>query len=91
MNKKYDELVNCYCGSLFVEHCTAENSVEHIHEFEKSVKLDPSMLLYLRVDGDIVNKSFENRLVNKLCDRYINMRNVGGCGQHEVHKPFITH
>ena len=69
--------MNRYCGSLFVEHCTAENFVEHIHEFEKSVKLDPSMLLYLRVDGDIVNKSFENRLVNKLRDRYINMRNVG--------------
>ena len=78
-------------GSLFVGYFTAENFVEHIHEFEKSVKRDPSMLLYLRVDGDIVNKSFQNRLVNKLRDRYINMRNVGGCGQHEVHKPFITH
>ena len=42
-------------GSLFVGYFTAENFVEHIHEFEKSVKLDPSMLLYLRVDGDIVN------------------------------------
>ena len=32
----YDELVNCYCGRLFVGHCTADSFVEHIHESEKS-------------------------------------------------------
>ena len=81
----YDELVNCYCGSLFVGHCTADSFVEHIHESEKSVKLDPSVLLHLGVDGCILNKSFENKLVNKLRDRYPHMLNIGSCGLHEVH------
>ena len=80
--------MNRYCGSLFVEHCTAENFVEHIHEFEKSVKLNPSMLLYLGVDGCIVNKSSENKLLNDLLDRYIHMLNVGSFCLHQVHNVF---
>ena len=58
-SKKYDEVVNCYCGGLSVRHCTAKNLVEHFHECEKSMYLDPSYLLHLGMDGPSVKKSFE--------------------------------
>ena len=58
-SKNYDEVVNCYFGSLFVRHCTAKNLVEHFHECEKSMYLDPSYLLHLGMDGPSVKKSFE--------------------------------
>ena len=32
---KYDEVINCYCGSLFVGHCTHEQLIEHYYEFTK--------------------------------------------------------
>ena len=44
------EVVNCYCESLFVGHCTAENLVEHFYKFEKSMNLDPSYFLHLGMD-----------------------------------------
>ena len=64
-SKKYDEVVNCYCGSLFVGHCTAENLVDYFHEFERSMNLEPSYLLHLGMDGPSMNKSFENKLLSR--------------------------
>ena len=52
-----------YCGRLFVGHSTAENLVEHFHDFQKSMNLDPAYLLYLGIDGPSVNKSFEDKLL----------------------------
>ena len=49
-SEKYVEVVNCYCESLFVGHCTAENLVEHFYKFEKSMNLDPSYFLHLGMD-----------------------------------------
>ena len=86
--KKYGELVNSYYESLFVGHCTAENLVEHILEFEKSVKLNTSFLLHLGTDGLSVNKSFENRLVNELRDQDIHILNLGSCCLRKVQNAF---
>ena len=43
---KYDEVINCYCGSLFVGHCTQEQLIEH-YEFTKNLKLDSSFYCIL--------------------------------------------
>ena len=76
-SNKYDEIVNCYCGSLFVGHCTAENLVEHFHEFEKFLNLDPSYLIHLvDMNGLSVNKSFEEELVTELRDQDMQILNI---------------
>ena len=87
-SKKYDEVVNCYCGSLFVGHCTAQNLVEHCHEFEKSMNLDPSYLLHLGMDVLSVKKSFEDKLLTELRDKDIQILNIGSCCLHNVHNAF---
>ena len=55
---KYDEVIDCYCGSLFVGHCTHEQLIEHYFEFTKNLKLDSSILLHLGMDGPSVNNAF---------------------------------
>ena len=81
MIKKYDEVINCYCGSLLVGH---------FHEFGKSMNLDPSYLLHLGMDGPSVNKSFEDKLLTELCDQDIQILNIGSCCQHKVHNAFCN-
>ena len=71
-----------------VRHCTAENLVEHFHEFEKSMNLDPSYLLHLGMDGPSVNKSFEDKLLTELRDQDIQILNIGSCCLHKVHNAF---
>ena len=87
-SKKYDEVVNCYCGSLFVGHCTPENLVEHFHEFEKSMNLAPSYLLHLGIDGLSVNKSFDDKLLTELRDQDTQKLNIGSCCLSKVHNAF---
>ena len=87
-SKKYDEVVNCYCGGLFVGHGTAEILLENFHEFEKSMNLDPSFLLHLSIDGPSVNKSFEDKLLTGLHDQDIQILNIGSCCLHKVHNAF---
>ena len=68
---KYDEVINCYCRSLFVGHCTHEQLMEHYYEFTKYLKLDSSFLLHLGIDGRGVNNPFQQKLLMSRMERKI--------------------
>ena len=83
---KYDEVINCYCGSLFVGHCTHVQLTEHYHEFAKNFKIDSSFLLHLGMDGPSVNNAFQQKIFHELQEKegtsFLNMRT---CCLHKVH------
>ena len=56
------KIVTCYCGSLFVGHCTAEHLLDHFFHFMKNLNLDSDFLISISMDGPNVNKSFEKKL-----------------------------
>ena len=72
-----DEIVNSYCGSLFIGHCTSENLLDHYIIY---------FLLYLVRDGSTVNLSFEEKLIDNLKGETGNhILKLGSCSLHAVH------
>ena len=61
-SKNYDCIVNSYCGSLFVGHCTNEDLIEHFEHFGEDMKWNSSRLLQLGMDGPKVNLAFQRKL-----------------------------
>ena len=57
-SKSYNQIVDAYCGSLFLGHYTSDNLVEHYKHFAKELNLD----LLIGMDGPNVNLSFEKKL-----------------------------
>ena len=68
---KFDEIINCYCGSLFTGHCMHEQLIEHYYEFTKNLKLDSSFLLHLGMDRPSVNNAFQQKLFDENMKRKI--------------------
>ena len=68
---KFDEVINCYCGSLFIGHCMHEQLIEHYYEFTKNLKLDSSFLLHLGMDRPSVNNAFQQKLFDENMKRKI--------------------
>ena len=58
-----NEIINAYCGSLFIGHCTSEQLVDHYNEFSSSLD---SNFMHIGMDGPNVNLSFEEKLGTKL-------------------------
>ena len=61
-SRNYDEIINTYCGSLFVGHCASDNLVDHVNIFLHDLDLDYNYLVQVGMDGPNVNLSFENKL-----------------------------
>ena len=59
----FGAVIIAYCGSLFVDHCPSEKFVQHFYEFVRKVGLYINFMLYLRMDGPIVNKMFQRLLL----------------------------
>ena len=53
-----NEIVNAYCGSIFIGHCSSEDLAMHYCEFESSLSLNSDHLLHLRMDGPNMNEKF---------------------------------
>ena len=62
------QIVNVYCGSLFVGHCTHSQLVDHFREFQDDLGLNADYLLHLGMDGPHVNKKFASTLAAELAD-----------------------
>ena len=88
---KYDEIINCYCGGLFVGHCTHEQLIKHYYEFTKNLKLDSFFLLHLGMDGPSVNNAFQEKLFDELhVKEGTSFLNLGTCCLHKVHNAYQT-
>ena len=60
--KRSDSIVHSYCGSLFVEHCTAFDLVEYCEEFLKQLDIDSNFVLHFGMNKPNVNLPFEEKL-----------------------------
>lgn len=86
---KFQKIVNHYCGSLFLGHCTAENLKDHFYEFGEMLKWDVNLLMHLGMDGPNVNLLFQKKLEADLSEKYNKtFLNVGTCSIHPVHTAF---
>ena len=85
----HNEIINAYCGSLFVGHCNSDQLVEHFNEFVENLSLDCKFLLHIGMDGPNVNLSFEQKLMLQLEELYgTSMLKLGSCSLHPVHTAF---
>ena len=65
----YDELVNIYAGSLFMDHCTAVDLVTHFYGIVQPLGIKGVNLLHLGMDGPRVNRKFEKELQASLHEK----------------------
>ena len=88
-SKRSDCVVNSYCGSLFVGHCTNVHLLEHFEHFGEDMGWNPSFLLHLGMDGPRVNLAFQERLSKSLEDKSdTTFLDIGTCPLHNVHNGF---
>lgn len=52
---KFQRVVNHFCGSLFVGHCTSQQLRNHCYDFGSKLKWKIQYLLHLGMDGQNVN------------------------------------
>lgn len=81
----YNKIICCYIGSIFVGHCTADDTVKHFHEFGKTMNWNTDLLLHLGHDGPNINLSFEKKLQD---DIKSDILKLGTCSLHHVHNAF---
>ena len=65
------DLIILYCGSLFVEHYTAVDLVEHYEEFVKQLDIDSKFLLRFGMDRPNVNFSFLDKHTEVVWGEYM--------------------
>ena len=83
------KIVNRYCGSLFLGHCTSDDVVDHFKQFMLDNEIDPNYLLHLGMDGPNVNLAFQEKLSKYLRDNLDkSFLNLGTCSLHPVHTAF---
>ena len=84
-----EEIVNSYCGSIFIGHCSHKDLIQHYHEFENAIELDSTVLLHLGMGGSNVNKKFASVLISEV-EQETNSKvlNIGTCLLHQVHTLF---
>lgn len=88
-SSRENSIVNAYCGSLFVGHCTSDQLVEHYKEFIQNLDLDSNFLLHVGMDGPNVNLAFERKLQEHLQSQYdTSFLSLGTCSLHPVHTAF---
>ena len=84
-----NQIVNRYCGSLFVGHYRSEQLLGHFDEFAKELDWDPSFLLHIGMDGPNVNLKFQKDL-KKHCEETSGetFLDIDTCTLHEAHTSF---
>ena len=83
------EIVNAYCGSVFIGHCTHADLVKHYREFEMSLGLNSAHLLHVGMDGPNVNKKFSSVLATQIEEETgSKFLDLGTCCLHPVHTAF---
>ena len=84
-----EEIVNSYCGSIFIGHYSHKDLIQHYHEFEKAVELDSTLLLHLGMDGPNVNKKCASVLILEI-EEEANSKvlSIGTCSLHPVNTSF---
>lgn len=84
-----NEIVNAYCGSVFIGHCNHKDLVKHYREFESELELDSTNLLQLGMDGPNVNKKFATVLAAQVeSDTDTKVLDIGTCSLHPVHTAY---
>ena len=88
-NEVKNEIVNVFCGSLFVGHCSAEQLLEHHLHFINGLGLDHHLHLSNGMDGPNVNLKYDRLLRNHLEMHYdTNFIDIGTCSLHPAHTAF---
>ena len=62
-SKSQNEIAMAYCGSLFVDHCPADELVEHFFTFIEKSGFDIKFMLDLGMDGPNINVKFQTLLL----------------------------
>ena len=90
VKKQYHAYVQYYSKvSLFVEHCSAEDMLEHVLEFITRLGLNTALLIHLGLDGPSVNNSFEEKLIGRLEKDYqTTFLTLASWTLHIVHNTF---
>ena len=84
-----NQIVNRYCGSVFVGHCRSEQLLEHFDEFAEELNWDPAFLLHIGMDGPNVNLKFRNDLMNHFQETSgESFLDIDICTLHKVHTSF---
>ena len=87
--KRYNQIINAYCGSLFTGHCTSDQLVEHYQTFVSRLGLDSHYLLHIEMDCLNVNLVFEKKLRQYFADELgSSFLSFGSCSLHPVHAAF---
>ena len=60
------ERLTFYYGSLFIDHCAAEDLIKHFYEFMGRYVSNVRILLNIGMDGPSVNKKFKRKLLESL-------------------------
>ena len=85
----YDELVNIYAGSLFMDHCTTVDLVTHFYEIVQPLGIKGVNLLHLGMDGPRVNRKFEEELQASLHEKEdTSILLLGTCSLDPIHTAF---
>ena len=83
-----NQIVNKYCGSLVVGHCTSVDLLEHFKQFGDDLGWNAN-LLHIGMDGPNVNLKFQNDLLNFFQETYGGaFLNIDSSTLHKVHNSF---
>ena len=58
----HQQIVNRYCGSVFIGHCSSEELLNHFFKFGKDMVWVNRLLLHIGMDGPNVNLKFQEDL-----------------------------
>lgn len=88
-SRQQGNIVDRYCGSLFLGHCDAEHLVNTFFDFGKRMEWEIEWLLQIMMDGPRVNLSFERKLVDSLNrTNEKSMIDIGTCNLHKVNNGY---
>ncbi|KAG4072228.1 hypothetical protein HA402_005950 [Bradysia odoriphaga] len=90
-SKRFGDVVNRYCGSLFLGHCKAIDLKDHFFHFGRMLPWDIHFLLQVKTDGPNLNLLFHKLLKAQLKEEYDKtIIDFGTCNLHKVHNGFST-
>ena len=88
-SKQERKVVTWYTGSLFVGHCKDVDLLDHFFKFMDNFKVNTDYLVIIGMDGPNVNKSFEQKLVEKLeKDKGNSFVSLALCALHTMNNGF---
>lgn len=85
-SEKFQRIVNHFCGSLFLGHCTAQQMLDHFFQFGEKLKWNLRNLLHLGMDGPYLNKKFQRELEAELKSVHgKSILDISTCPLHPIH------